>query len=739
MQGAWYVRVKSKSAGFTQRYIISGASSGNGTYAGVTSTPEVFVTGSSWNIRIQNDPGSGFLNSTLKITNPKVIGGEYVFELQSNDAGSDEDFNDLILSFRTPVTAQDYIVYGNISYYKGCVFNPCHRFLVIDSYLKLKEAVVNPIIRDAVKAFYPAMHRLAFNPQPEPPASFTPLVLSLTDQAIPSREKVITISEPCEIEIKANKKEGRESYSYAYESLKTSRMASISDRVSLSDSQSAVLGRSSRIELSKIADRFKFFCQTGPIAHAQLKLQEYDRSQAELLGDPYTGSGSKEDLGNIIADSFGNYIFRYTRSFDETLNEIDVDMAAGESAATQYRPDLIMSLLDPFSDNTALFETAPYWNVPFLKRINLCIPKGQAGLVPSACSGQHIIQGVGNIALGASNGAGERLGGGNSLNNSGLVTAKADIAPQVRCAAFTGNLLLKGCLSNPEVKYYTLEYRNRDRFESWQDFTQTLRLPKIVLGQTVQRVVNRSFGPSNSIEGYLNVETDSGAWLPGYHSIKAMIRTASFDNGRYSFKIQGYDGSGSKIGGTQEVIHLYLQDTNRIVAIDPEVSLGDQSLGNCALFQLPMIGETVVEDAPMTIRFKVEHNPGPTPPKGFINHYELSILKGATGSFAVNLGVEDALFAGGALQPTPNRGRRYVHTDDTDCLTIFKGTVNEIAADADGYITASLQPASGGWLLPDQKFCAFAIHLGGTLRLTNGSGGYTDFHATPVLVGIERP
>ena len=144
MQGAWFVKVKSKSASFTQRFIISGASLNSGTYSGVTSTPEVLVDGSAWNISIQHNPGSGFLNSTMKLKNPQIIGGEYRFDLQSNDTGGDEDFNDLIITFRTPVTDQDYLVYGSISYYKGCLINPCYRIIVIDTRLKLKEALRNP-------------------------------------------------------------------------------------------------------------------------------------------------------------------------------------------------------------------------------------------------------------------------------------------------------------------------------------------------------------------------------------------------------------------------------------------------------------------------------------------------------------------------------------------------------------------------------------------------------------------
>ena len=62
MQGNWTVRVKAKSAAFPQRFIISGATTGNGTHAGTVGTT-VAVTGAQWTIAIQNDPGSasGFL------------------------------------------------------------------------------------------------------------------------------------------------------------------------------------------------------------------------------------------------------------------------------------------------------------------------------------------------------------------------------------------------------------------------------------------------------------------------------------------------------------------------------------------------------------------------------------------------------------------------------------------------------------------------------------------------------
>lgn len=739
MQGAWYVKVKSKSASYAQRFIISGATSGNGTYNGVTTTPEVFVTGNSWNIGIQNNPGSGFLNSTMKLQYPQVVGGEYKFDLLSNDSGGDEDFNDLVLTFRTPVSDQDYIVYGNISYYKGCLLNPCYQIIVIDTRLKLKEVLRNKSIFNAVKNYYPSLaESVSFNPQPDPPGDpFKPLMIPFGGPAIPEKEEVVTISKSNEISIKADKKANVEAASYSYNALRSSSTRA-ANATALSREISPVNSSIFR-DAARVVDRFRLNCETGPIPHALLKFQEYDRTLSELSGGSYTGEGQRENLGQVNADFFGNYIFRFQRSTSDVVGEVATDVAAGENAFVQSRPDLVIILLDQFDSITGLFETAPYWNIPFLKKINLCIPKEKSGVIPTACTGNHILQGVGNIALAAEAG-GSRVGFNNYLNSQGVITAFDFLAPGVRCAAWHGNLKLRGCLKNPEIKYYTLEYRKG--FGAWLPFNQTLRLPRIIGSLNISALVNRTFGPAGSpIDGYLNVETDSGLWLEAFENIKADIRTSAFENGTHTFRIQGYKADGSVFASAKEEIKLYLHNSTTTVDIDSDVTMGGATLGNCALFTLPVDGSgTVIETAPMTIRFKVEHNPDGSSPFGFINGYAMSMTKGATSGFGLNVPVVNANFVGvGVLDNAINRGRNYVHIDNLSCNTRFKGTVNEVSADPSGYYTVTVQPASGGWLDSDQNFCAFGIHLGGTLRLTDGASGYPDFHAVGVLIGIERP
>src|SRR5450755_3765166 len=109
MQGAWTVSVGFKEPGSSpQRFTISGADAGNGTYTGDTATSPVNVTGAAWAITIENNPGSGWRTSFDQITFPTSSAGEYRFDIQGNDDEVDPIFDDLILACTTPVTLFDY-------------------------------------------------------------------------------------------------------------------------------------------------------------------------------------------------------------------------------------------------------------------------------------------------------------------------------------------------------------------------------------------------------------------------------------------------------------------------------------------------------------------------------------------------------------------------------------------------------------------------------------------------------
>lgn len=742
LQGMWLVKVRSKNADDPQQFRISGALTGNGTYNGVTSTPEVFVNGDSWSITILNNPGSGFVPSEMQIRFPVSAGGFYSFDIESNDSGGDEDFNDLIITCRTPITPDDYIIYGNVGYYSGHCFNPCYqRYFVIDSVLTLQEALKNPALNALIADYYPSRvselqqraNAVSLNPQPLPPGQgpdFTPLVIPLSDtQPIPPKQRHLVRSTAGSLNLAAgDKKAAKESQdSFSFRQL-TSAEAVQEESVSLFRS---AIKDSVRQEAISVASRFKLLCETGPLPNAVLRVQEYDRSAAELSGAPYSGLGDRELQGTTICDRNGNYIFRVRMTGEKVSDEILTDTASGESATFQTAPDVMLQLMCPGVAVPA-YESAPHWNIGHLHRINICVPKTQSCLIPLACDGIHIIQGVGNIALAEPSPSGARIGGGNYLGSDGLITAFGSGAPAARCAAWYGTLQLRGCLKNPAVKFYRLSYRAIGGSLSFIPFNQPFTLP---FDNGVTLVERQVF--SSSADAYINVETNTtptGVWLHAYRNIKARINTAAFANGSYLFRIEGLDTSLNPVAGTVETVPLYFDNAAVQARIDPEINMaGVGTLGECALFTLPA-GQ---ENPTLTIRYRAVHNLSGS--IGFMNSYGLGMLKGS-GGFSITPGAAPAIFpAPPFLDGTANTGRNYVHGDHLSCIRYFRGTINESAADSEGYVTANITAASGHWLEPNQTFCAFGVSLSYQLRLTNGEGMYPSTSAGMVLIGIQRP
>ena len=746
MQGSWIVRVKSKSARFQQRFIINGAAFGNGTYAGEVSTPDVWVTGNQWTITIQNNPGTGFTFSKEQIKFPVVSGGYYYVDIQSEDGGSsgtNSDFNDLILTCYTPVTDEDFLVYGNVSHYSdGCLFNPCYpRYIVIDKYKSLYDALKIPHLKEVIERLYPE-RTWRVPPIPDPgPDPFKPLMIPLFDDT-PVPDKKYQVINVTQQEFSADQKKKKNA---DFSSMKYNSVKSVQEMV-LRKQDSQSIFQVDRARLGSILDRVRINCETGHLANALIKFYEYDRTSAELGGGAYTGSGSREYLGIAQADINGNYLFRFKRSIAQFISEATTDVAAGEDAVQQSMPDLILCLVDPFNTSSVLYESACHWNIPLLKKINLCVPRGSAGLIPQPCDGQSVIQRVGNIVLGPLDPVtGTRVGSGNYLTADGVISAYHYLAPQVRCAAWRGNLALWGCLKNKDIKWYTIRYRPYGS-SAWTLHAANFTLPKYFYPLGVPILVDAFVGPvtkslklnSSTLvdcEAYLNVEAEADPnWMNSMRSLKAFLNSAALIGlkGSVQVRLEGFTDAGNKLA--DEIVTLYIDNAGAEAAIDPDVTMAGVTLGNCALFTLPRDGNDVTdEDTSITVRFKAIQN------SGFMNAYELYMYKGAVGSFPVSPGVIPADFSGGGafMDNTANRGRTYLHLSNLDCHKKFKGTISEITADGDGFYSVVLTP-TGTWLEPDQTFCAFSLNLGGTTRHTDGSSGYSYFSGGQVLIGIQR-
>jgi len=718
MQGAWTVAVKSKSAAFAQRFIISNAASGNGTYAGDVATPPVFVTGDHWSISIQNQPKPGqWVDSADQITFPTVAGGKVQFDIQSNDAGADQDFNDLILTCSAPQTLTDFFLYGHVSYYDDfCIFNPCWRdWLVIETSAALAAALKNPYLKAPIEKLYPLrkpVPPLPPGPLPDPPP-FTPLVIPLREQAaLPAKQAQVFRTAPPEQATGAKAKAAAaEAPAQTFTSSRT---------VALQQSSAVATVDYDRLAVAGIVDHIFQLCTTGPLPGVALGFQQYDRTGAELSGGSYTGTGNREDLGVCATDRNGNYIFRFSRSLADFLEEFSVDVASGENPLVQILPDVIVRLLDATKPLGYCYESAPFWNVPTLKRINICVPRSCVR-PPTACQGGRAIQAIGDIFIVDPN---------NILDGDGRITAKSSLpnTPPARCAAWAGAMDLFACfLDHPDAVYYTIRFKKPGDAD-WSFFQEKYTHLKVanlgIPGYTGDLVgpdpaipsLHVDGGPAVAVPAYHNIENDP-AWVLTHRDRKAVISSWLYApaSGSARFRIEGYNAAGNKIVGAEDTIKLYI-DNNPPVFDIASVNMLAQTGGDCALFTVP----ADQPDAPLTVKFRANQL------EAFLNAYGLGVRKGNIGAFAVDG------FGPGAISG------QYVHGSDTVC-TLFEGTFNDPVHDGSGYVTADLKPHSGNWLAADQPFCTFAVQLSCSTRITNGyNTAVAGYGPTEYLLGIQK-
>lgn len=373
MQGSWTVSVKSKEGGSApSRFIITGAATGNGTYVGNTTTPPVHVTGAAWSIDFQHNPASSFVESFFEIGFPTNNGTHYTFDIKISDfpASVDPDFDDLILACTTPVTQNDFIVFGNVSWYADCIFTPCHRFpsVVIDSAVALQAALQRPALRKVIQSLYPErVYPKPVGPHPDP-GPFRPFLLPVGDNPIVPAQQVSVFADTAGLTEAAAATPASQ--------LVTVNVPSVSPAVSLSALEAASLFIPNR------------FCQSGALAQFVLDFWDYTPTASEAAGGPYTGTGARNLLGVTTTDLLGNYVFRFTRPCERfrafSLQQLQ-QLTIPFPRCIVPLPNVIVQVLD---GATLVYETTPYWSEPHYAEFNICVPKGEVTTSP-ACIGRR--------------------------------------------------------------------------------------------------------------------------------------------------------------------------------------------------------------------------------------------------------------------------------------------------------------------------------------------------------------
>lgn len=735
MHGNWTVSIKEKNASFPQRFIVSGADSGNGTYEAPHAP--VSVSGEIWTIRIQSKPGSSpWSDSEYQITFPVKSGGQYTFDLQSNDVwAGDSDFNDLVLTFSTAVTETDFLVYGHVSTYGGCLYNPCSRsHMQIESAASLLAAQKYPFLRDTVKKLYPEKDQIIPIPLPDPPPdvpaglltrqAFKPVVIPLQDKTFIPVKKAM-VMKVTEVEKKTAAKKAA-----ATEIIKT-QVRSLDIATRISD-----LVDIDRVSLGKLWDMGTRLCVTESIVNAGLRFMEYDRTLAELGGGMYTGEGSREELGQTSTDRNGNYLFRFKRTIAQFIDESNIDAPLAEDEILESMPDLIVNVLGAALPGGLPYETTPYWNVPTLKRINICIPSSYWP-TPTGCHGKPISH-IGYIPVGKTSTV--------TLDNEGRVTctdqSKADI-PQTHCAAWWGNLRMSACIGKyDQVPHYSIEYRAKKpdgAWTSWTIYQQPLMLDNwktmadgwvpTKVGPFTHSLEIVKGAPKQDVLSYNNIQGNMD-WAGPDWFIKAIIPSWAYSYlggpGSVQFRIKAYDTDGKQVMlWNDPVTSAPLYQDSVVLYIDhtgPELHFKDVTLGTATSNPCPLFTLTGTElvHATLDLKFKALQR------QGFLDSYKLSLTKCNTPGFPV----ED-LATGHTLNPT------YLASPST-CSGLY-GTVFGIDTDADttDYVAVSLNPTgSTPWLEEGEILSSFTLNLSAYVRRTDGHSASYPVYYGPVQHNI---
>jgi hypothetical protein len=707
MQGAWTVKVKSKSAAFSQRFVIQGSDNADGTYEGIVGAqPQpINVAGAQWSISVMHQPGRGaeWTSSAERLTTPTRSQGQIVFDILSNDSGDDEDYNDLILTCSMAESPSDYVIYGRVRTYKNCgPFNPCFFFdFVVDTYAQLKDLLRFKNVRPVLDEFYPERMRkydkrrpIVEEPFPPDPIPFRPMMFPMRVLPSDTAEKVAQVK-------------------------------SISTRASQRQLGSSVVTKFPAYarDFAKIKEKYRTSCVVKGQPGLLLRFLEYDRTADELAGGPYSGEGHRQILGLTVTDEQGNYIFRFTRSLEEVAEEFADVLEGGPELVEQLRPDIIVQIVTAMiEESDVLFETALFPNIPNLKRINICIPESSINPGPSVCQGGRAIQSIGNIWT--------LPGVGNTLDADGRITATNPTELTITRGAWVGRLHMFACFTDanqPKVKYYTIRYR-RPSAGTWSFVQEEYRhifVAKIGNPSAPEHKVGpfptglKVDGQMQTVPAYKNIEEDD-AWIKTHRLRKIKLTSSLYEASLYQpedsprtaeFKIEGYDIDGNKVPGAEDSINLYL-DNRAIFGDIASISMGQVTPGECAFFELPTPNE------PLTVRFKVHH------PGGFLQNYGLTVIRGSN----TGVPVSDTTLPQQPLSLT---------YDQATYGSFFFGTLNAVGPDSEGYVSAELQPTGGAWLPPGKDFCAFAFEIHARPRVTDGYGLAGSRRLDVELVGIS--
>ncbi len=781
MQGPWTIHVQSTEDNTSRQYIVSGTNgNANGTnYDGVhpalSASPDVFVNvapDTLWTIDIQANQGAGFQSSDTEISFPVKTGNKYHFDIKSNDRGTstnDPVLDDLILRCSMPVTAagspvgypDEFLVYGTVSTYNDACFNPCYNgWLVIETQAALNQALLNPAIKQVVQLLYPERIGLV-NPNPPDPGPFTPIMINLQDSSA-QVARMGTLYSKLVSEIPASNDAKKKFAKDGSTPVSNNSMTELrfEKNIVTNPAGSRMLYQYDNISIAKALNQLPCWeVASSPAPFLAVRFSDYDRSPSELAGGPYTGTGPKFPLGAIVTDQKGNYILRFTQSVVDLLVEAFDNTAAGEDYHVQWRPDIIASVNNTNPSTQVLYESAPYYNIPNLFHLNLCIPDSQIPAKGIICTDGNLIGSLGDVFIGGNQNTStdistmisgvsalDRNGDNNHLRPDGRITVHSSLAGfSVDCACWAGMIDVRGCMNNPNVAYYSIRYSKDGN--SWQYVNETYLHPKYqneglpnyngdLVGPFTHTINNGGSIPNVPL--YQNIQlvltNSSLGWefsqIDRYMQLHTNIYQGSAPGTVY-FIVECYDASLNFIPGFSDMIALYI-DNNPLGFSLNDVSFVADGVNiveaECNLYRM----SEAYLNAPLNVTFQANDK------WGFMDSYNLSFSKCNTPGFTpiVNYPVSPA-----SANPAILSGSNPFNSDGNGCPGYHgTGEMNRFG-DYNPHQISFIPPSmpNGKWLTATESYTVLSVYLTANKRETNGyNTGITGTYQASGSVAVER-
>jgi hypothetical protein len=401
----------------------------------------------------------------------------------------------------------------------------------------------------------------------------------------------------------------------------------------------------------------------------------------------------------------------------------------------------------------------PFYNIPNIKRIDLCLPESTVH-VTSSCFNGNLIGSLGNVFIGGNQNSSAslaaasltRYGNSNYLEATGKISVNSSLAGfSIECAAWGGTIDLKGCMYNlalsaadNKIKWYTIRIRRAGTL-GWNSVSQNYKHPKFSK-RNLPNYIGDDVGPfypnvggmlNGTVPAYINIQREIFAdgidWEFSNLDRYMQLNTALYDvvagvrtPGRFFLRVDGFDSSGNLVAGATDLIALFIHNNGLNFQMTAPV-INDPSVLNagCGLYRLT----DAQLKTPIVFSFKAND------PEGFVDNYALTMGRCPGTSINLNANIEGNFTLTGGHTFPGGTNPSNVH----NACPGYRGTQDDYSNA--GLVSVQIQPPAigDGWIKAGEYFTVYSFGLTANQRVTNGynSGLSGTYHASSQIM-MER-